>query len=105
MIERVLTAVCKRLAEAIPQAARIVRWQKDSLSVVLPPALVNDIESDAVRACAGDYICMDDGSRRNLYVEAAAAGLCSQPGEDADEFLARLDHIRIPAAAQTRGPI
>ena len=94
VMERVVTALCKRLAEIVSSPAILARWQKESVLVVTAAALVDTISPDPVRVCTGHYICMDDGSPRDIYVEALGATLRSQPGEDADEFLARLDRMK-----------
>jgi len=94
LMERVVTGMCKRLAEIVPGQAILALWQKEAVSVVLPAALVGTISPDPVVVCTGHYVCMDDGSPRTIYVEAVAASLCSKPGEDADEFLAKLDRMK-----------
>lgn len=93
-IDQLLSAFCKRAKNVVPEDAIFGRWHEHVFCVMLRSSETKDLVAGLAGKCRGNYICMDQGHARTLYLQVGIVPFSSAPEGDADAFFRALDHVK-----------
>lgn len=90
-LDQLLDAFCKRARGVFPADTMIGRWRDNVFCAMVPSMDIQPMVTALVRKCGGNYVCMDAGRARTLYLQMGATAYSCPPGSDAIALIQTLD--------------
>ena|SRR5438128_1325093 len=86
---------CKRARNVLPEDAIFGRWRENVFCILLRSSETKDLMRALAGKCRANYICIDQGHARTLYLQVAIASFTTRVDGDPDAFLQALGNVNL----------
>ena len=95
LVDKLLTAFCKRIQSSLPAGALVGRWRDDIFCVLLPLDTADRASAELAKECGGRYVCMEDGRPCSFTVDVVVTRVGVQQRDNVDAIFGKIDRVQI----------